>query len=67
LADVAFFAGLAFFPDLPLAGATCAPRLPALAFLVALGCSASGARAVSVASAFVIIVFYPFCGVSAIT
>jgi hypothetical protein len=37
LALGAFFAWLAFFPDLPLAGATLAPFLATRAFLVALG------------------------------
>jgi hypothetical protein len=43
----AFFAGLAFLPDLPLAGATWRERAPAVALFVAFGCSAVAVAAVS--------------------
>src|SRR5690349_11467415 len=43
----AFFAGLAFLPDLPFFGATWRARALAPAFLVAFGCSAVAVAAVS--------------------
>ena len=50
----AFFAGVAFFPDLAFFGATFAPRLPVRAVLVAFGSAAVRAGAVSICSAFAI-------------
>ena len=55
----AFLAGVAFFPDLAFFGATLRARLAALAFGVAFGASAAGARAISIASAVEIIAFSP--------
>ena len=46
----AFFAGLAFFPDLPFLGATWAERAPARAFLVAFGSGVAVAVAAPVSS-----------------
>src|SRR5580700_964119 len=46
----AFFLGVAFFPALPLAGATFARRAPALAFSVVFGSIVAAAGAVSVCS-----------------
>src|SRR5215471_20452274 len=45
-----FLAALAFVPDFPFLGATWARLAPAVAFLLPLGCSVSGAGAISTAS-----------------
>ncbi len=51
-----FLVELAFFPDLPFFGATCAPRGARLAFLAAFGCSfASVAGPAALSSVFVVI------------
>src|SRR5436309_15181973 len=50
----AFLPGLAFFPDLPFLGATCARRAPAGGFFVAFASAAGLAGAVSVCSVIVV-------------
>jgi hypothetical protein len=54
-----FLRGGAFFPDLAFFGATLRAGLAPLAFWVAFGASAAGARAVSSASAVEIMMFCP--------
>lgn len=61
----AFFAALAFLPDLPFLGAAWAERAPALAFLLALGCAVAVAAPVSSLVSVVIVI--SLGGVSAIT
>jgi hypothetical protein len=53
----AFFAGVAFFPDLGLAGATFARRAPTLAFFFWLAPGVSAAWAVSVSSVVDVMIF----------
>jgi hypothetical protein len=62
----AFFAGLAFLPDLLFLGATWAPRALARGFFVAFGCSVTGASAVSVVSVFDVMLFL-LCGITVMT
>jgi hypothetical protein len=62
----AFFFGVAFFPDLPLADATFARRVPAAAFFVGFGPVVAAAGAVSVFSV-VDFMFSPWAVITTIT